>query len=137
MSEIASTADWPDYVRPVLAIKVKVVPLKAKKLGFLCVKLSVFLPFMLVMDIPGLRSPFFIRCITTTVTITASLQSGQHIILTPFMIMPIMDLLLVTGMIYSPVALAGIHIVVIATSFPQGLPMVPLVRFTLVVTRSL
>ena len=38
MSEIASTADWPDYVRPVLAFKVKVVPLKAKKLGFLCVK---------------------------------------------------------------------------------------------------
>ena len=90
------------------------------------------------MDIPGLRSPFFIRCITTTVTITASLQSGQHhIIPTPFMIMPIMDLLLVRGMIYTSEALAGIHIVGIPTSFPQGLPMVPLVRFTLVVTRSL
>ena len=90
------------------------------------------------MDIPGLRSPFFIRCITPTVTITVSLQSGQHhIILTPFMIISIMDLLLVTGMIYIPVAIAGIHFVVLATSFPQGLPMVPLVRFTLVVTRSL
>ena len=90
------------------------------------------------MDIPGLRSPFFIRCITTTVTITASLQSGQHhIILTPFMIMKIMDLFLVAGMIYTPEAPAGIHIVVIPTSFPQGLPMVPLVRFTLEVTRSL
>jgi len=91
-----------------------------------------------VVDIPGLRSPFFIRCITTTVTITASLQSGQHQnILTPFMIMPIMDLLLVPGMIYTPEAPPGIHIVVIPTSFPQGLPMVPLVRFTLVVTGSL
>ena len=95
------------------------------------------------MALPGLRSPFFIRCITTTVTITASLQSGlQHIILTPFIIMPVMDLLLVMdllvkGMIYTPVAITGIHIVVMATSFPKGLPMVPLVRFTLVVTRSL
>ena len=90
------------------------------------------------MDIPALRSPFFIRCITTTVTITTSLQSGQHIILTPFMIMKIMDQFLVAaGMIYTPEALAGIHIVVIPTSFPQGLPMVTLVRFTLEVTRSL
>lgn len=91
-----------------------------------------------VMDIPGLRSPFFIRCITPTVTTTSSLQSGQHhIILTPFIIMPVMDLLLVTGMIYAPLALAGIHIVVVATSFLQGLPLVTLVHFTLVVTRSL
>lgn len=89
------------------------------------------------MDIPGLRSPFFIRCITPTVTITASLQSGQHIILTPFMIMPVMDLFLVTGMIYTPVALAGIQIVVLPTSVPHGFPLVPLVRFTLVVTGSL
>ena len=90
------------------------------------------------MDIPGLRSPFFIRCITTTVTITARLQSGHnHIFLTPFMIMKIMDLLLVPGMIYTPEAPAGIHIVVIPTSFPHGLPLVTLVRFTLEVTRSL
>lgn len=90
------------------------------------------------MDISGLRSPFFIRCITPTVTLTASLQSGQHqIILTPFMIMLIMDLFLVPGMIYTPQALEGIHIVVLPTSFPQGLPLVTLVRFTLVVTRSL
>lgn len=54
------------------------------------------------------------------------------------MIMPIMDQLLVAaGMIYTPEAPAGIHIVVIPTSFPQGVPMVPLVRFTLEVTRSL
>ena len=54
------------------------------------------------------------------------------------MIMKIMDQFLVAaGMIYTPEALAGIHIVVIPTSFPQGLPMVTLVRFTLEVTRSL
>ena len=73
------------------------------------------------MDIPGLRSPFFIRCITPTVTITVSLQSGQHhIILTPFMIIPIMDLLLVTGMIYIPVAIAGIHFVGSGYQLPPG-----------------
>ena len=93
-----------------------------------------------LLDIPGIRSPFFILIsLTHTVTITASLQSGQHhIILTQFILMSVIDLFLVaTGMIYTPEALAGIHFVVIPTSFPQGLPLVPLVRFTLVVTRSL
>lgn len=91
------------------------------------------------MDIPGLRSPFFIRCITPPVTTTRSLRSGQHhIILTPFILMSVMDLLLaLAGMIYTPLAITGVHIVVIPTSFPQGLPMVPLVRFTLIVTPSL
>ena len=79
------------------------------------------------MDIPRLRSPFFIRYITPTVTITASLRSSQnHNIVTPFMIMPGMDLLLVSGKIHTPIALAGLQIVVIPTRFPQGFPLVTL-----------